>query len=397
MKRTIVSVSVFSLLAFASVASAGELQSKPHVLPADGYDPVPAVLFVPTASIPLVPSTMCSVSQGGGDNSGLGCVAGLAMAGDYTPPDNIDDVITGVTDALAPYGVLVTSTRPPEYVPYQMLLPSEDVNDMSISRTCAGASVDCDGVSRNDIAFTSGGSMFCMNPDAVQAALIAFGYMSGLENNDNPMDPMYYQAADPYGPDFTMPSVMYDDTCANLVQTVDDMEMMVPLHCPQSVNHAPYCDDMPNMANSHQELLAYYGMGPFPDDTTPPSVDAMTIPDEGASVDPPLDLSATVSDDNGLVFVRWTIQGDALIGQPGADETGTVCKGHNGVCVVDFSFEPPYDQAPDGVYSTARARQLARRRLHHHLRGVGPHRQRHRAGHRARAPSAAAWPTRPMA
>jgi hypothetical protein len=182
--------------------------------------------------------------------------------------------VEGLQSALAPYNVLVTSVRPPEYVPYQMLLPSDEVNAESLSRTCAGAAIDCDGVQRNDIAFTSGGSMFCMNPDAVQAALIAFGYMSGLENNDNPMDPMFYQASAPFGPDFTMPALAYDDSCSNLVQTVDDMEMTNPLQCAASVNHEPYCDGMDNQANSHAELLAYYGMGPAPEDTTPPTVSA---------------------------------------------------------------------------------------------------------------------------
>src|SRR5262249_47486683 len=156
-----------------------------------------------TESIPLVPSTECPVSQGGGDNSGLGCVAGLDMASDFMPAAGVDDVITGLTTALADFNVLVTSTRPPEYVPYQLLLIGDEVNAESLSRTCAGAPIDCDGVARNDIASTSGGSMFCMDPDPVQAALIAFGYMSGLENNDNPMDPMFYQAAAPFGPDFT--------------------------------------------------------------------------------------------------------------------------------------------------------------------------------------------------
>lgn len=352
MKRTVVSVFAFSSL-FATVASADELQSKPDVQHADGYDAVPTVLFVPTETIPLVPSTECPVSQGGGDNSALGCVAGLDMAGDHMPPANVDDVIMGLTTALAPYNILVTSTRPPEFVPYQMLLPGDEVNDMSTSRTCAGAAIDCDGVQRNDIAFTNGGTMFCMDPDPVQAALIAFGYMSGLENNDNPMDPMYYQAATPFGPDFTMPSTMFVDVCSNLVETVDDMEMTNPLQCPASVNHEPYCEGADNQANSHLELVAYYGEGPWVEDTTPPTVDAMTIPEDGATVEGELDLSATVSDDSGLVFVRWTLQSDALIGLPGADATGRVCKGHNGVCAVSYEADPPYDQVEGGVYSTA--------------------------------------------
>ncbi|MBC8069694.1 MAG: hypothetical protein IAG13_15260 [Deltaproteobacteria bacterium] len=352
MKRSVVSLFAFSLFTIAGTARAADVQSKPDVQHAESYDAVRAVLFVPTETVQLIPSTMCPVSQAGGDNAGLGCVAGLTEPSSYEPPANVADVVDGLTTALAPYNVLVTSVRPPEYVPYQMLLPGDTVNAEGLSRTCAGAALDCDGVQRNDIASTSGGTMFCSDPDAVQAALIAFGYMSGLENTDNVADPMYYQAAAPFGPDFTMPSVMFDDTCANLVPTVDDMDMPNQLGCPASINHEPYCDGMENQANSHQELLAYYGMGPVVEDTTPPEVTDLIIPEDGSTVDA-LELSATVTDDQELVFVRWTLQSPALVGADGASDDGTVCKGHNRVCVVDFAAEPPYHQVEGGVYSTA--------------------------------------------
>jgi MYXO-CTERM domain-containing protein len=354
MKRTVVSVFGFSLFAFATTARADELQSKPHVQPAAGYEAVRSVLFVPTDTISLVPTTMCPVSQSGGNNSGLGCSAAITDPLDHMPAANVDDVITGITTALAPFNVLVTSTRPPEYVPYTMLLVGDEVDDMGLSRTCAPAPINCDAVKRNEIGFTTGGSMFCMDPDPVQAALIAFGYMSGLENNDNPMDPMFYQDAAPFGPDFTMPALEYQDMCSNLVMTVDDMEMANPIACPQSVNHAPYCMDMDNMANSVAELTAYYGAGPFPEDTMPPTVDTSALPAEGDMVDGDLDLTVTATDDMGLVFVRLTIQSTALIGlDPSVDETGSVCKAHNDVCPFAFEFPMavPYQQNPDNTYS----------------------------------------------
>jgi MYXO-CTERM domain-containing protein len=343
MKRSIAFVFACSTVSLVNTASA-----------ADGYEAVGATLFVPTESIPLIPSTECPVSQGNDDNAALGCVAGLDAATDYMPAANQQDVIDGLTTALAPYNVRVTTTRPPEFVPYMMLLPGDAVNPDSLSRTCAGAGIDCDGVKRNDIATTSGGSMFCMDPDPVQAALIAFGSMSGLEANDNAMDPMFYQAAAPFGPDYANPAVEYQDLCSNLVQTVDDMEMPNQIFCAASLYHEPYCEGMDNQTNGHLELEAIYGAGPVVEDTTPPEVtaigieDGAVIPAEGS-----LPLTATVTDDSGLVFVRWTLQSDALIGAPGVDDDGRVCKGHNGVCVVDFasSATPPYFQVEGGEFN----------------------------------------------
>ncbi len=351
MKRSVVSVFACSLcFAVVGTVHADELQSTPDVQHADGYEAVRAVLFIPDAPIPLVPGAECP--QGTSDNAGLGCVASLEMATDYEPPANIDDVIAGVTTALEPYNVLVTTVRPPEYVPYQLLMPGDAVNEESLSRTCTSAPIDCDGVRRNDLAFTNGGSMFCMMPDPVQAALIAFGYMSGLENTDNANDVMYYQSAAPFGPDYTMPIVAFDDACGELVQTVDDMEMVNPLGCSATVNHEPFCDNMDNQANSHQELLGYYGPGPFVEDTTPPVIESHTLPDDGTNVDGDLDLSVVVSDDQGLVFVRMTIQSTALIGlDPRVDETGTICKSHNQVCAIDIEETPPYHQNADNTYN----------------------------------------------
>jgi MYXO-CTERM domain-containing protein len=348
MKRSVVSLFAFSLFTIAGTAHAADVQSQPVVQHAESYEAAPAVLFIPTETVQLLAT--CPVSQMSSDNSGLGCVNGLEEDTSYEPPANIDDIVAGMTTALEPFNVRVTTTRPPEYVPYQMLLPSSEENAESTSRTCVGAAIDCDSLQRNDIAFTNGGTMFCSDPDALQAALVAFGYMSGLENTDNVMDPMYYSAEDPFGPDYTMPVAAFDDTCATLVQTVDEKGAPNQLQCPASINHQPYCDDMEDQANSVQELLAYYGPGPVVEDTTAPVVADLVMPEDGSTVEG-LELSANVTDDQGLVFVRWTLQGEALEGMLPADDTGTVCKGHNRVCAVDYELQPPYHQADDNVYS----------------------------------------------
>ena len=356
MKHSIALLSACSLFSIASTAAAGELASVGRSIGADGYEAVPATLFIPDASIPLTPSDECSFPQGGNDNAALGCIGGLEAATDYTPPGNATDVFDGVVTALAMYNVRVTAVRPPDYVPYMMLLPGDAVNPDSLSRTCAGAIPDCDGVQRNDIGTTSGGSMFCMDPDPIQAALIAFGSMSGLEGNDNPMDPMFYQAAAPFGPDYANPSLEYQDMCSQLVPTVDDMEMANQINCAPSLYHEPYCDGQDNQTNGHVELLAIYGAGPVVEDTTPPTIDAIGIEDGmvlPAGADLP--LTATVTDDSGLVFARWTITNTSkafLDFDTNAD--GVVCKSHNTVCEVDFvGSGPPYYQVDGGDYGAA--------------------------------------------
>ncbi len=347
MKRSIAVLFVASsFVSIANVAHAGGLQGQPDSTRAVDYESAPSTLYIPTEAIPLTPADLCSFPQSGADNSGLGCLAGLAEASDYAPPANIDDIVSGVTTALAPYNIRVTSTRPPEYVPYMMVLPSDEVNAEGTSRTCAGARIDCDGPNRNDIGNTSGGTMNCVTPDPVMAALIAVGYMSGLENNDNPDDPMFYP------PDFTAPSVEFQEMCSTFVPTLDEKGMSNPAAC-AGFYHEGYCDDQEDQISSHFELIGVYGAGPVVEDTTPPSIDAIGIEDgivlpAGSN----LPLTATVTDDSGLVFVRWTITNDSPdFLEFDSNGDGSVCKSHNGICEREFAGTGiPYFQVEGGDY-----------------------------------------------
>ncbi len=350
MKRTIATLFATSSFAIAATAHADELQSRPEPLGAYDYDAAPAVLFVPTEPVDLVPATMCPVSTGGQSNSGLGCIAGLEEAGPSTPGADVADIVDGLTTALAPYNVRVTTTRPPEYVPYLMLLVNDTVSKTGTSYTCTGAPIGCDAKPRHEIASINGGTMNCDMPDRVQSALIAFGYISGLENTDDPTDVMYYRpASDTGGPDWTMPSTTFVDTCVNQVESIDgeDNTMTNNLLC--GYVHESYCDMQDGQINPHQELLGVYGAGPFVEDTTPPTVDMMTIANDGdvLPAGSGIDFQAMVSDDSNLVFARWTIESPALAGLPGADENGRTCKGTNGVCAVEYSggAAPYYDSS----------------------------------------------------
>lgn len=348
MRMTVLGALACLALSLPATASASDLQTRPAPLHAANYDAAPAVVYIPTEGIDLTPVEMCPIAQGGRDNSGLGCIVGLDAATTTTPAANVQDVVDGVTTALAPFNILVTTTRPPEYVPYLMILVGDQASEMGTSYTCAGAGIDCDGPKRNEIVSTVGSTMNCTDPDPVQAALIAFGYASGLENTDNAMDPMYYRPFDAGvgGPDYTMPGLEFQDACATLVETIDgeDNTMTNPSPCPGSY-HDTYCDGNDGQINTFQELVGVYKQGPWVEDTTPPTVDTMQMPAEGdvLPAQSDLDADAMITDDSGLVFARWTIQSDAFLGADGFDATGALCKGTNKVCILEFEGTPYFD------------------------------------------------------
>ena len=68
---------------------------------ADEHEPTPAVLVIPDAEVMLTPANMCVIPQGGQDNSGLLCSAGVAEPTAFPPIAGLADVVTGVTAALA--------------------------------------------------------------------------------------------------------------------------------------------------------------------------------------------------------------------------------------------------------------------------------------------------------
>lgn len=313
------------------------------------YDAAPATLFVPIDAIALVPADLCPVPGNTSGNSALGCVDGLDEATDYVPRADQAAIVEALRTALAPYAVRVTTERPPPYVPYTMLLPGDAIDLEATSRTCVVASIDCDGVKRNDTASTGGGTANCTDPDPVQAALIAFGYLSGLENNDNPADPMFYP------PEFDAPSTAYVDACASLVPSLDE-EGMVNLPVCVGLYHEVHCDDLEGTINGDRELRGVYGSGPLAEDTTPPVVEGIGLAgDLEVASGTRLPFWATLTDDGGYVFVRWSVTGDNPdLLDVDFDGDGVVCKGHNDVCEVGFDDAlPPYYQDADGSYGAA--------------------------------------------
>jgi MYXO-CTERM domain-containing protein len=312
------------------------------------YAPAPGLLYIPVEEVTLVPSVDCPIAQGGANNSGLFCSFLVTQETTFPPIASIDAVVAGVTAALQPYGVVVTTVRPPAFVPFHMVVPTDDVQMAVSSYTCTLAPTNCDGPSRNEIGFTFAQTSNCVDPDPVQATLAAFGRMSGLEGTSDPADAMDFQ------PDFMPPAQSFADACSAMPET--------PL-CVAAI-HESYCPGMMDVQNSHEELLGVYGSAPALPDTTPPAIDALDVPDEGANLasGAQLSVSATLSDDSGVAFLRWTVQSDAIIGLPGVADDGTISKCTNDACVASYDGVPYYaiDQPfvfdelvglPDGDYS----------------------------------------------
>jgi MYXO-CTERM domain-containing protein len=305
----------------------------------------PAVLFIPTEEVSLQPDGEGECAGVGSPNSAFNCTAAVDAA-TVIPPfaGDLDAFQTSLQDSLLPYDVLVTNTRPPEYLPYTMLLPEVDVESFSLA--CSFGGINCGARKRNSIVFLVPQTDNCTDPDMLQQALYAFGRISGLEGVANPMDVMNFP------PDFTMPVAGYLDECSDRSPQLNFDKMGMPttpalLECTSKDHAAGACPDDPEGnpgQNSHQDLLAYYGPRPDVEDTEPP-VFANVMPEDGTvlmtndSGVAQLMIDVDITDADPAVGVRWTVSSDALISDMFPDGVLTICT--NDVCSVNWSDVVP--------------------------------------------------------
>lgn len=288
----------------------------------------PAILYIPTEPVVLTPTGTAPCTSS--DHSALGCTGSVDEVTELPAYPEAVALAEAMREALDPYDVWVTHERPPAYVPYVMLLPSDEPAPDSTSFTCVSAGINCGSRQRNDIARTRGSTMSCTNPVPLHAALYAFGRASGLEGVANPDDWMGYV------PDYTNTPVGYVDACVDRVNQlgVNDMgeQIQLPLEC-TSLDHFACPDDADGDAqqNSHQDLLLYYG--PRTVDREPPVLSNI-VPADGDYVPPGGDLllDVDIDDADPVVAVRWAIESPVLedVGVPGGRLsicTNDVCDG----------------------------------------------------------------------
>jgi len=287
----------------------------------------PGIIVLPSEDVELVPTANCPVMQGGQTNAGLGC-GGVSEPGTVTAYDgDLDALTTGLATAVEAYEVYVTNTRPPEYVPYMMLMASTEDLPESTSFTCTSVGANCGVLQRNNMGFTSGSTEQCTMPKAPEtlaSVVYAFGRMSGLEGTDSPTDAMFYT------PDYTMPNVAFEDQCNNLVQQngFNDMDEVVqlPLEC-TSRQHTG-CDE-DNQQNANADLLEFYGART--EDTDAPTFEDL-VPEDGAEIEPgEFLLGVTMVDAETILAARWTVSSPALeeLGVKG----GIISKCTNDACL----------------------------------------------------------------
>lgn len=297
----------------------------------------PAVLFIPTEDVTLIPSGSgaCQYISMSEYNAALNCSPGLTEETPMTVVADAGQLTTDIAAALAPYNVMVTNERPPEYMPYYMLVLRDEMFADSLNYACAGGPLTCASRGRNAIGSTSGGTMFCMDPNLTQAGLYSFGRMAGLEGVDDPLDPMHYP------PDFETPATMYQDACMAISPLFGGKKGTTPqpLEC-TSADHVD-CDAM--QQNSHADLLSYFGA--FAEDTEAPVITVVS-PEDGATIPEGegLVLDASIEDADPAVAMRWTVESPALEGLdvPQLEDDGKFTFCTSNLCDVNFLDGDPF-------------------------------------------------------
>lgn len=325
MKRTCLISSALALTVLAPTVASAE----------------PGILFLPTEEVTLLPDSDPMCSGIGSPNSARNCTAVVDAATAVAPYADLDTLQADLTTSLAPYDVFITNTRPPEYVPYTMMLPEVDIETFSLA--CSFGGINCGSRGRNGIAFMVAETINCTMPDPLHAALYAFGRISGLEGVDNVMDVMNFP------PDFTMPVAAYLDECSFRSPQLNFDKMGMPttpaqLEC-TSKDHTGMCADDPDGdpgQNSHQDMLAYYG--PRTEDTEAPVLSnilpadgtVLTVGDNGVAL---LEIDVDIADADPAVAARWTITSEALVSDMFPDGVLSICT--NDVCSVNWEDVSP--------------------------------------------------------
>lgn len=300
----------------------------------------PAILYVPTDPVMLVPLDHC----GGLGNSALGC-ADVDGPTEVPPYPDAVELAAAMREVLDPYDVWVTHMRPPAYLAYVMLLPSDQSNAFSQSFACMTVDANCGARQRSDVALTYRSTGHCIDSEPLHAALHAFGRVSGLEGVANPDDYMHYP------PDYATRPVGYLDVCSDRVQQLGhDIEGNVvglPLEC-SSLDHyeCPAGANGEAQQNGHRDLVLYYGR--HTEDTAAPVL-SYVEPADGAVLmeGEALVVDVHVHDDDPVVGVRWTFDSQALVELIGT-ETYTHCT--NDVCNANWGDATPL-KATDSDWS----------------------------------------------
>lgn len=296
----------------------------------------PGIIYIPVEDVTLQPSGEgeCVLVGFGDVDSSLGCTPGVDVAEMVAPHADAATLAESVATALAAFDVRVTTERPPGYLPYFLLLPSDTVSAEGTSFTCTSSPSGCAGRRRNAIGFTNGGTTNCTVPDLTQQTLYAVGRMIGLEGSENELDPMHFP------PDYenVAAASAFQDMCDAIAPqlALEDPFAPLPLEC-TSVDHEGGGCEAGNQ-NTVQDLLAYFG--PSAEDLDAPVLTNI-LPEDGAVIEGELNFDVDIEEASGFVGVQWTVSSPVLDGVEGVNN-GEFTWCTNPHCDTDFGEGQPF-------------------------------------------------------
>lgn len=286
-------------------------------LHAESYDAAPGVLYVAMEGVTLSPTC------GNGDqaNAALNCSPLVGAETNFPAYGNGSAQAATYQELQTyyePFNLVMTSARPPDWLPYTMAVIGGASNQGG--GVCGVANVACDGLKRNHVSLTFPESCGGVSETAAQET----SHNWGLEHVDDETDLMY--------PFNNGGFKQYVDTCND----IDHSTGGAVTQC--TYVHEVYCPDGGGeQQNSYQELLGVFG--PRAEDTVAPEITEI-LPVDGSVFTPAdsINITATVSENSNFLAAKWTwVEG------PLPDGVTEYTRCTNNVCTTDFDLTPGTD------------------------------------------------------
>jgi hypothetical protein len=296
------------------------------VMAQHGLPPLPAVQYDPTPGVLYVAMNGVTLSPGQGANAALNRTPLVSQETTF-PSYGSEAQRTAVLQALqTAYGnvnLVISSNRPPEYLPYTMaVVGGSAAMAGQPSGVCGVANVQCDALQRNHVSLTFPQSWGGVGAVTAHEA----GHNFGLEHVTNSSDLMY-----PYN---TGQSSSFLDGCTSISHATGSGVTQ----CGHI--HREYCNGDPDRQNGHAEMFAAFGPR-TPDDTPPEIVELFPADGSVLTTEDSFTISARVTEDSNFLGVKWTwLEGPV-------DEGVGHTRCTNGVCADNYGLGVGFD--PDDI------------------------------------------------
>jgi MYXO-CTERM domain-containing protein len=286
-------------------------------LHAMSYDPAPGVLFVEMGGVTISPTC----GNGDAANAALNCSPLVDSQTDF--PSYGDGMAQAsmfqeLQNYYEPFNIIMSSQRPPDYLPYTMAVIGGASNQGQ--GVCGVANVACDGLKRNHVSLTFPQS--CNGVAEVAAQETSHNW--GLEHTDDEQDLMY--------PFNNGGFKTYVDTCNAISHATGNGVTQC------SYIHEVYCPDGGGEEqNSYQELLGVFGPREV-DDVAPVIVNIEPANGSVFATTDNITPTAQVEENSNMIGAKWTwVEG------PLPEGVTELTKCTNDVCTQDYDTGPSFD------------------------------------------------------